>query len=69
MSGLVATIIGVVLAVYVAYRWFIWQTGHEIIALAAAVTLLIGVQLLVFSALTSMMVALHREVVHQTRNS
>lgn len=65
IAGSVATFVGFVLATYVGYRWFIWRTGHEIIALVAAVAILFGVQLLVFSTLTSMLIVLHQEQVHR----
>lgn len=65
LAGAIATLIGLVLAAYVGYEWFIWRTGHEIIALLAAVAILFGVQLLIFSTLTSMLVSLHREQLHR----
>jgi glycosyltransferase (TIGR04182 family) len=52
---------GVVLAVYVAADWFLNSVSHEVIALASAFLLLLGVQLLIFGFLSDMIVTLHRE--------
>lgn len=65
LAGGSATFVGLMLAAYVGYEWFLWRTGHEIIALLAAVAILFGVQLLIFSTLTSMLVSLHREQLHR----
>lgn len=62
-GGLGATSIGVGLAGYVAYDWFLMGVSHEVLALLAAVAVLFGVQLLVFTTLTSMLIMLHRETI------
>lgn len=66
LAGVGSTTFGLVLAAYVGYRWFVHGVSHEVLALLAAAAVLVGVQLLVLSALTSMLIALHREVIHKT---
>lgn len=61
VTGAVSTTIGFILAAYVGYEWVIRRVGHEIIALLSAAAILFGVQLLILSALTSMLITLHRE--------
>ncbi|MFP8951838.1 S-layer glycoprotein N-glycosyltransferase AglJ [Natrialbaceae archaeon A-arb3/5] len=52
---------GGVLATYVLWQWVQYQQGHEILALASAAAILLGVQLLMFGVLSDMLVTLHRE--------
>lgn len=66
LAGAISTITGLLLAIYVVYRWLFQGVTHEVLSLAAAVAILFGVQLLVFSALTSMLIALHREVIQHS---
>lgn len=61
LSGTVSTALGFVLAAYVGYEWIVRRIGHEIMALLSAAAILFGVQLLILSALTSMLITLHRE--------
>ncbi|MDL0136577.1 S-layer glycoprotein N-glycosyltransferase AglJ [Halobacterium salinarum] len=56
--------LGVALAGYVAYDWLLHGVSHEVIALVAGVSVLFGVQLLMFGLLSDLIVTLHRE---QTR--
>jgi hypothetical protein len=58
-SGFGLGVIGAVLAAWVAYRWFVHGVSHEVIALVAGFAVLLGVQLLVLSTLTSLLVDLH----------
>ncbi len=66
LAGSISTLTGLLLTGYVVYRWLFRNVTHEVISLAAAVAILFGVQLLVFSALTSMLIALHREVLQHS---
>lgn len=68
LTGATATAIGVLIGVYVGYRWFGHGTSHEVLALVAAVAILLGVQILVFTTLTSMLVLLHRETIDRFEN-
>jgi dolichol-phosphate mannosyltransferase len=55
---------GVLLAIYVVYDWFINGISHEVIALVGGVTIILGIQLLMFGVLSDMVVTVNRE---QTR--
>ncbi len=59
--GVVSVLVGVVLAVFVVYRWFFEGVSHEIIALASGVTVLFGVQLIMFGVLSDLIVTANRE--------
>lgn len=59
--GVSSALIGIFLAVFIAYEWFVTNTSHEVLAVVAAVTFLIGVQVLVLTSLSSMLIALNRE--------
>ncbi len=58
VSGIAA---GGLLGAYVLWRWVQYGVGHEILALASAAAILLGVQLLMFGVLSDMLVTLHRE--------
>jgi predicted nucleic acid-binding Zn ribbon protein len=58
-SGFGLGLVGTVLAVWIAYEWFARGISHEILALLAGFAVLLGVQLLVLSTLTSLLVDLH----------
>jgi len=59
--GLTSGTVGVVLGLYVGYRWFFEGISHEVLALLSAFTILLGVQILMFGVLSDMIVTLHRE--------
>ncbi|THE63276.1 S-layer glycoprotein N-glycosyltransferase AglJ [Salinadaptatus halalkaliphilus] len=59
--GVSSILAGGVIASYVLWRWLQYQQGHEILALASAAAILLGVQLLMFGVLSDMLVTLHRE--------
>ncbi|WP_137288889.1 S-layer glycoprotein N-glycosyltransferase AglJ [Natronorubrum halophilum] len=52
---------GGVIASYVLWQWIQYGQGHEIMAMASAAAILLGVQLLMFGVLSDMLVTLHRE--------
>jgi len=58
--GFLSAVSGVLLAAFVAYRWFLHDTSHEVIALAAGVTLLFGIQLVMFGVLSDLIVTANR---------
>ena len=66
--GGLSTLVGIVLAVYVGYDWFVNGISHEVIAVGAAAGILFGVQLLMFGVLSDMIVALNREQTRQFRD-
>jgi dolichol-phosphate mannosyltransferase len=63
--GLASTLVGLALAAYVGYEWFIRvpRVSHEVLAVVSAAAVLFGVQLLMFGVLSDMILSLHREQV------
>ncbi|AUX07799.1 glycosyl transferase family 2 [Halalkaliarchaeum desulfuricum] len=59
--GLVSTVVGSFIGLYVGYRWFVVGISHEVLALVAAFGILFGVQLLIFGVLSDLILTLHRE--------
>ncbi|WP_101297459.1 S-layer glycoprotein N-glycosyltransferase AglJ [Halegenticoccus soli] len=59
--GLLSTMSGALLAVYVAVEWITQRISHEVIAVVAAAAIIFGVQLLMFGVLSDMIFTLHRE--------
>jgi dolichol-phosphate mannosyltransferase len=55
---------GIILALYVVYDWVVNSISHEVIALVGGVTIILGIQLLMFGVLSDMVVTVNRE---QTR--
>ncbi|ESP89027.1 S-layer glycoprotein N-glycosyltransferase AglJ [Candidatus Halobonum tyrrellensis] len=65
-AGGLSGLVGVVIAAYVAYEWFVPpRVSHEVLALASGVAFLFGVQLLVFGVLSDLIVTLHRETLER----
>lgn len=62
--GALSILTGAALAVYVGIEWFVYNISHEILALVSGVTILLGIQLLMFGVLSDLIVTLNRE---QTR--
>lgn len=58
-GGLGLGLVGAGLAAWIAFEWFVRGTSHEVLALVAGFAILLGVQLLVLSTLTSLLVDLH----------
>jgi len=63
--GVASSLVGIILAAYVGYEWFVAGISHEVIAVVAASGILFGVQLLIFGVLSDMIVALNREQTRQ----
>lgn len=63
--GILSMTSGVGVAGWVGYRWIIYNTGHEIMALFATCIFLFGIQLVVFGLLSDLIVTLHRERMNQ----
>ena len=59
--GVSTMCLGLVAAAWVGYRWLVYTTAHEVIALFAASSFLFGMQLVVFGLLSDLIVTLHRE--------
>ena len=59
--GLGSTAIGVVMLVFVLWRWLTVNITHQLVAIGGVAMLLLGVQLLIFGFLADMIQSLHRE--------
>ena len=59
--GVVSALAGVLLAAYVGYAWVVRGVAHDVIALAAGVALLFGVQLVMFGVLSDLIVTSNRQ--------
>lgn len=60
----VGTLAGVVVGLFVGYRYFVAGVSHEVLALFSAFSILLSVQLLMFGVLSDILVSVNRE---QTR--
>ncbi|WP_228842380.1 S-layer glycoprotein N-glycosyltransferase AglJ [Halococcus agarilyticus] len=63
-AGGLAGFVGAVVAAYVAVEWLTLGISHEVLAVASAFAIIVGVQLVMFGVLSDMMLAINRE---QTR--
>jgi glycosyltransferase (TIGR04182 family) len=63
--GATSAFIGVMLAGYVAYAYLVSGISHSVLALAAGVALLFGVQLVMFGVLSELIVASNRRQTQQ----
>lgn len=59
--GAMALLLGLTLAGFVGYRWWVLGVTHEVLALVAGVGILLGIQLFFFGVLSDLVVSLHRE--------
>ncbi|WP_435096273.1 S-layer glycoprotein N-glycosyltransferase AglJ [Halarchaeum sp. P4] len=59
--GFGSTLVGLLMAVYVAVEWVTQNVSHEVLAVFSAFAILLGVQLLMFGVLSDLLVTLHRE--------
>ncbi|WP_440006271.1 S-layer glycoprotein N-glycosyltransferase AglJ [Halomicrococcus sp. SG-WS-1] len=65
VMGLSSGLFGVLLGVYVGVEWVTRSVSHEVLAIVAGVSILFGVQLLIFGVLSDLIVTLHREQMHR----
>ncbi|KZN24139.1 glycosyl transferase [Haladaptatus sp. R4] len=59
--GFVSGLFGVFLGAYVGVEWVTRHISHEVLAVVAGVSIIFGLQLLMFGVLSDMIVTLHRE--------
>ena len=59
--GVASGVAGALLALYVAVEWFVYSVPHQVLALAGAAGIILGVQLLMFGVLSDLILTLHRE--------
>ncbi|MFC6726034.1 S-layer glycoprotein N-glycosyltransferase AglJ, partial [Halobium palmae] len=66
-AGAISGFVGLLLAAYVGYEWFIAfpRRSHEVIAVGAALAIIFGVQLLIFGVLSDMIASFHRELLNR----
>ncbi|MFC6825512.1 S-layer glycoprotein N-glycosyltransferase AglJ [Halopelagius fulvigenes] len=63
--GGISTLIGILVAVYVAVEWVTVRVSHEVLAVVAAGAILFGVQLLMFGVLSDLILTLHRDTLRK----
>ncbi|WP_144799415.1 S-layer glycoprotein N-glycosyltransferase AglJ [Halorubrum depositum] len=61
--GGLSTAAGALMTAYVLYEWFVFRVTHEVIAIGAVGSAILGIQLLIFGVLADMILSLHREQV------
>ncbi|GAA0197787.1 S-layer glycoprotein N-glycosyltransferase AglJ [Haladaptatus pallidirubidus] len=61
--GFFSIFVGLLVGSYVGFEWFLAtpRESHEVLAVVAGVSIIFGVQLLMFGVLSDMIVTLHRE--------
>ncbi|MEF8901524.1 MAG: S-layer glycoprotein N-glycosyltransferase AglJ [Halovenus sp.] len=59
--GVLSILTGALLAVYVAWEWFLHGISHNILALVSGVSVLFGLQLVMFGVLSDLVVTMNRE--------
>jgi len=63
--GSLSAVVGLLVASYVGFEWFVQGVSHEVLAVVAAAGVLFGVQLLMFGLLADLIVSLHRETIRR----
>ncbi|WP_231182999.1 S-layer glycoprotein N-glycosyltransferase AglJ [Haladaptatus sp. DYF46] len=59
--GMLSGLFGVIVGVYVGVEWVTRNISHEVLAVVAGISIVFGLQLLMFGVLSDMIVTLHRE--------
>jgi dolichol-phosphate mannosyltransferase len=59
--GLLSSLAGLFVAAYVGWEWFVVGISHEALTVVSAFAILFGLQMVMFGALSDLMVSLHRE--------
>ena len=67
--GVLSILFGTGIGIYVGVEWFTQSVSHEVLAVVAGVSLLFGLQLLMFGVLSDMLLSLHREQLHRIERS
>ena len=63
--GVLSTVSGLVIAVYVLVEWLTQGISHEVLAVVSGFGIIVGIQLLIFGVLADMVLALHRETLQK----
>jgi dolichol-phosphate mannosyltransferase len=67
--GVLSSLLGGVIGAYVGIEWVTRGISHEVLAVVAGVSVLFGVQLLIFGVLSDMILSLHREQLRRIERS
>jgi len=59
--GVLGVLSGLFVAGFVAFEWFVRGISHEVLAVVAGVSVLLGIQLLMFGVLSDLIVSVNRE--------
>lgn len=59
--GILGIITGVLIGLYVGYRWFFVGISHEVLAVVSSFFIIFGFLLVMFGVLSDMIVSLHKE--------
>ncbi|MEZ3116410.1 S-layer glycoprotein N-glycosyltransferase AglJ [Halobaculum sp. MBLA0147] len=60
--GVAVGLLGVAVEAFVAYDWFVNRISHEVLAFAGGTAIILGIQFLIFAALSDLVVTLHGEM-------
>ncbi|WP_256289003.1 S-layer glycoprotein N-glycosyltransferase AglJ [Halobellus inordinatus] len=63
--GVISSLTGFLVAVYVAVEWITRNISHEVLAVVAAFGIIVGVQLLMFGVLADLILTLHRDTLRK----
>jgi dolichol-phosphate mannosyltransferase len=67
--GVLSLLLGGTVGAYVGVEWVTRGISHEVLAVVAGVSVIFGVQLLMFGVLSDMMLSLHREQLRRIERS
>ncbi|MFD1598350.1 S-layer glycoprotein N-glycosyltransferase AglJ [Halobellus rarus] len=63
--GVLSTVTGLLIAVYVGVEWITVNVSHEVLAVVSAFGIIVGVQLLMFGVLADLILTLHRDTLQK----
>ncbi|WP_311172616.1 S-layer glycoprotein N-glycosyltransferase AglJ [Halobellus ordinarius] len=63
--GVLSTVSGFLIAVYVVVEWVTVNVSHEVLAVVSGFGIIVGVQLLMFGVLADLVLTLHRETLQR----
>jgi glycosyltransferase (TIGR04182 family) len=67
-AGAFLGLLGVLIELYVVYEWVFRRISHEVMAFGGGVSIILGIQLLIFGALSDLLVTLHRELLDRVES-
>ncbi len=67
-AGVLLGLVGVLIELYVVYEWVFRRISHEVLAFGGGVSIILGIQLLIFGALSDLLVTLHRELLDRVES-